>query len=330
MLPMRRRLVGSLFALLTASTAQAFDLPAVNLGFTSFLDGGPPSGPGWYFQEYLHYYDGDKLVGDDGNAALAPTPRGFEEHSADAFVAMQQLVYQSDTPLLMGGKWGLNFMLPIVNLDVSPDDSLAIQANDTGFGDLLVGPYLQWDPIMGPNGPKFMHRIEFQMILPTGKYDADHELNPGSNHFSFNPYWSGTLFMTPRWTASWRLHYLWNGKNDDPSNRTRFAIQLARPDLPVDDIRPGQAVHVNFATAYEVIPKQLRIGINGYYLNQITDTEIDGEDFDGRKEEVFAIGPGLAWHVSPETHVMANLYFETDAKNRPEGTRFNLRLVQHF
>jgi len=315
---------------LAAGNAPAFDLPSVNLGFTSFLDGGPPAGPGWYFQEYLHFYQGDKLVGDDGNAVLAPTPRGVEEHSADAFVAMQQLIYQSDTELLAGGKWGLNVMLPIVDLDASPDDSLAIQANGTGLGDLLVGPFLQWDPVMGANGPRFMHRIELQMVFPTGKYDSDHELNPGSNHFSFNPYWAGTLFVTPRWTASWRLHYLWNAENDDPSTRTRFAIQLARPDLPVNDIRPGQAVHVNFATAYEVLPKQLRIGLNGYYLNQTTDTEVDGEDLAGRREEVFAIGPGLVWHASPDTHIFANLYFETEAKNRPEGTRFNLRLVQHF
>ncbi len=320
----------SFLLLLAATSASAYDLPPVNLGFTSFLDGGPPSGPGWYFQQYLQFYDSDKLADDNGDSIHAPTPSGLKKHSVDAFVSLTQLIYQSDTPLLFGGKWGLDVILPFVDPDVSPSDSLALQANSSGLGDILIGPFLQWDPIMGANGPKFMHRVEFQLIFPTGKYDEDHELNPGSNHFFFNPYWAATLFINPRWTASWRIHYLWNDTNDDPSRRTRFALQMQDPNLEVNEIQPGQAIHLNFSSAYEVLPKQLRLGINGYYLNQITDTEVDGRDLSGRKEKVFGIGPGAVWHVTPETHLFANLYFESGAENRPEGTLLNLRFVHHF
>ncbi len=55
--------------------------PNVNLGFTSFLDGGPPAGPGLYLSEYLQFYTADKLV--DG-----PPGNNLE---VDVWVLMNQL-----------------------------------------------------------------------------------------------------------------------------------------------------------------------------------------------------------------------------------------------
>jgi len=304
-------ILGVLGGFLLGAPAWGYDLPALNLGFTSFLDGGPPAGPGFYFQEYIQYYSANDFSDDDGQKL--PLGDNVDFH---AWVSLNQGIYQSDMPILFGGKWGLDVILPIVSLDID-HNNLGLRDNGTGFGDLLVGPFIQWDPIMGKNGPLFMHRIELQMIFPTGKYDDDKQLNPGSNFFSFDPYWAATLFLMPHWTASWRLHYLWNAKNDDPGGG-------------LDDTRAGQAFHANFATAYEILPNRLRAGVNGYFLKQITDFEANGNDVEGHKERVLGIGPGIVYHFSPDNHLFFNAYFETAARNHPEGYRLNLRWTHHF
>jgi anthranilate 1,2-dioxygenase (deaminating, decarboxylating) large subunit len=301
-----------LLTALLATPVGAFDQPSVNLGFTSFMDGGPPAGPGWYFQEYIQYYSGDELEGNP----ISPNTE------VDVWVSLNQLIYQSDQELFLGGKWGLNVIVPVINIDA--DDPLPPQLitdNGFGVGDVWIGPFIQWDPIMGSNGPRFMHRIELQCILPTGKYSASNTLNQGSNFLSFNPYWAGTYWFTPKLTGSFRAHYLWNGKNDDP-----WKVFQA---LGARETEAGDAYHVNFALSYEVLPKQLRAGINGYYLRQTTASEFAGSDISGR-EQVLGIGPGAMWSFSQETHLFFNAYFEDHVHSRPEGDRFVVRLVHHF
>ena len=115
------RIVLSALVALTLFSGSAFALgqPNVNLGFTSFLDGAPPAGPGLYLSEYLQYYTADQ-INDESGDKIDP----FE--GVDVWVLMNQLIYQSDQTVLFGGKWGLNVMLPIVSIDadVLPDNEI--------------------------------------------------------------------------------------------------------------------------------------------------------------------------------------------------------------
>jgi hypothetical protein len=183
---------------LGAEVAMAQALPPVNLGFTSFLDGAPPAGPGFYFQQYVQYFSSREFKDESGDEIPLLG-------DLDLWISLSQLLYQSNQPVLFGGKWGIDVIIPVVSIDVDPGRIPVLSDSGTGIGDVLVGPYLQWDPIMGANGPIFMHRFELQTTFPTGKYKDDRVLNPGSNTFTINPYWAATLFIMPRWETSVRL-----------------------------------------------------------------------------------------------------------------------------
>ena len=96
-------------------TVAAYDLPGLNLGLTSFLDGGPPAGPGFYFTQYFNYYHASRLADGNGERALP----SFAGETLNVYLFLSQFIYQSNHDVLLGGKWGLDFIIPVVVTDLS-------------------------------------------------------------------------------------------------------------------------------------------------------------------------------------------------------------------
>ncbi|MFA5959666.1 MAG: transporter [Tatlockia sp.] len=309
-----RGLLG-LSLIVLSTLAFAYDEPVVNLGYTSFLDGGPPAGPGLYFQDYFQVYRANRL--NDKNGNKLPFPRT----DLDATVNITQLIYLTKKELL-GGKLGFSAVWPWV-LDINVHDGLPHHRLDAvdGASDLFIGPAIQYDPIMRKDGkgPRYVQRVEVDFVAPVGRYNR-YAISPSTNFFSLNPYWAATLWITPKWAGSFRLHYLWNAKNYHP--KVSFG-----PD--VHSTQAGQAVFANFATDYEINEK-LHAGLNGYVFNQITDTKANGIDYPGRREKVWAIGPGMLYSITKNQFVFLNLYSEFGARNHSQGTNGLLRYVFHF
>jgi hypothetical protein len=185
------------------------------------------------------------------------------------------------------------------------------------LGDISVSPFfIQWPEYKLFDMP-FFQRLDLLFKLPTGDYNRHSAVNVGSNVYSFNPYYTFTLVPMSRIEFSSRLYYLWNSENDEPFYRLRANNSL-----------PGQAVHINCAASYEIL-KDLRLGVAGYALYQITDDKLDGDDQAHSRERVFGIGPGLKYKIDTWSMYL-NSYYELGAENRPEGVKFAFRISKVF
>ncbi len=299
-----------------STTTQAYDLPGLNLGSTSFYDGSPaPAGPGWYLEEYLTYSRASRF--NDANGNKLPLPR----QDLEVVAPTTQIIYLGQ-PLANGAMPGITVInTSLAHVDVDDGLNNAALSSRAGFGDVIVGPFLQLPTLSRADGsPLLTQRIEADIVIPVGSYDRRRSINPGSNFWSFNPYYAATYWFNPKWSASGRFMYLWNGKNDDP--------QIAFGD-EVSDTQAGQALHANLTLQY-AIDQSLSLGVNGYWLKQITDTEVDGHAVSGRREKVWAIGPGLVYAFNKENVLSVNAYFEQEAENRTQGNKMVLNWLHKF
>ncbi len=282
-----------------SARAQILEPTSINLGATSFLDGAPP-GPGVYFFQYYQNYSAHQFKDANGQTVPFPSP------NLNISVAISQLVFLFDHDLpLLHAKPALDLLVPTVwtNLDYGAPGPFP-QSNGMGLSDITIGPALQFDPIKNADGRTiFVQRIEAQFIVPTGKYSNQRDVNPGDGYFTFDPYWAGTLFLTPKWEVSYRAHYLWNGRLDDPPARLNAQSALV-----------GEAFHINFASSYELIEKKLRVGVNGYFLDQTTATEVDGVRLPGR-ERLLESAPACSG-----TSAKTRISFSTIISNRRSET----------
>ena len=281
---------------LAGTPALALNQPPLNLGLTDILDGALP-GPGTYLTEYIQPYSANKikkvLGGGDLDVGVANT------------LAMTQFVHVYKHQVL-GGNLGADLLIPVVT--ISADSPLT--TNPGWFGDITVGPFLQWFDTKLFGMPYF-HRLELDFSIPTGEYDKKYALNPGSNHWVIEPYYAFTLFMTPKLSTSWRLHYTYSTENDDTH------------------VQPGQAFHFNYSVEYEFF-KGFRGAVAGYYLKQLSDDEVNGNKLSNSKEQVFAIGPAVSWAASPNFFLGLKSQWESSAENRPEGNRTTFRMTYKF
>lgn len=306
--PGRRSLVLAVGALCCGAlpggtSAQEVAQSPLDLGQTSFLDG--EGRPGFL----LETIGQGTVAGYAANAAGRAVPGTNTRWSANVTL---HPAYTSPLPLL-GGNPGIELLFPFTatHLDV-PNQPAATQG---GIGDVTISPFIQWS---GGTllGRPFASRLALQGVTPAGSYRASRLVNGGANVCQVSPYYALTWRPLDRWEVSVRLIYGWSSRNTAPT-----------PAFGVGSVQPGGQFAANYAASYAVMPG-LRLGLSGYVLRQVSDTRLGGRAVAGQ-QQVFGLGPGLLWNIGP-VRVIANLYREFGARNRPEGFNAIARLLIVF
>ncbi|HZC80837.1 MAG TPA: transporter [Nitrospiraceae bacterium] len=282
----------------TPGAAQV-QLPMVNLGDTNFEDGF--AAPGWFLQEFPSGYTAGELK--DSNGKTVPGSNRVTAYSTTTHVA-----FISKKRFLGGWLMG-EVLIPLVDLDVQL--ASGTEARVRGFADLTVGPGLQWPSKKIGNGV-FVQRAMIDVGVPTGKYSNTRAVNIGNHFVVVNPYYCFT-YERKKVEFSARLHYLWNSANNDPFVGSG-----------IKSMQPGQAFHMNYATSYPLF-NNVRLGFNGYWLQQLTNHEIKGVAVPNSKERTVGLGPGIQLG-GRGIWFRVNSYMETNVRNRPSGIKVMFRI----
>ncbi|WP_028224395.1 SphA family protein [Paraburkholderia ferrariae] len=296
----------------------------LDLGSTSFLDGFGGSPGDLAVQSYFTITHANAYK--TSNGANSPL---FNDPQLNVQTLVEQVLYELPTATtIFGGHPGIDVILPLVNMNPSftpppPYPGVTPTTSHAGLGDMNLGVLLQWDPVMVDGHPVFVSRAEVYGALPTGRYDPSADLNPGNHFWGVGITGSFTFLLGPNFEISLRPHYQYSFKNGEPASSAPL-------DPGIEDTQAGQVFYTNFAASYKVTDK-LRIGINGYYLRQLTDNRINGASVPDSREQVLGIGPGLFYDLRKSDKFWLNTYTETLVRNRFRNSAVvNLRWIHMF
>lgn len=322
----------ALLCLMSSAAMGYYQNPTLNWGYTDFLDGASISQPpGFVFNPKVSTYSTTTFR--DGNGDKQP---GRTTMSLLAFAP--QLIYTSPKKLPWGLTWGAQAQWHLVSIHST--SNIGMESNSALTGDTIFGPFVGRSHALGKDWA-FHWFGEFDVYAPTGSYDKDKAFNPGCNFWSFEPFLAMTLTMPYGFELSTRQHYVWNTKNNSVVNPVLTGVgdpTLATNPYATHDVKPGEMWHMNFSfsKSLDFITPLLRFGVVGYYGQQTTADQVDGNTWGNSKERIFGIGPAISYTYiregerKPTAIFSLKAYSESKAEARSEGTRVVFRMIMPF
>jgi hypothetical protein len=255
----------------------------------------PPAGTTSFFG-YALLYQGDSIRDDDG--------RKIPGVDFELFALAPRLVHSwsrgwAGFKLSSGVVWeGVH-----VKVDAGP-----VEDSDRGATLIGIEPlYLTrsfanntWHFLTGP-----------LIYLKAGSFDRNALANSTNGHNSIAYQVSTTWTPSARWEASLNLATEWKRENDENGYRggTAWGLTFGMGHRPFADPRWD-------------------LGFSGFYMDQFTDDEIDGQDIPGKvRTSKFAIGPKFTYWITPAAAIVTQYHREMDVHQGGDGDLFWLECV---
>jgi anthranilate 1,2-dioxygenase (deaminating, decarboxylating) large subunit len=298
---------------MSATAAHAWRQPVLNLGLTNVNDGAAPP-PGLYLSMYTLISTAPSAnVKDAALNGLFPDLKNLD--STTTAIA-PQIVWVSPWKCpVTGANFGFDFfpILGSISADLDGTGLPAGAVNNSPVGDMIFGPFLAFHrPLPGFGSLHWV--LEFDTFAPVGQYDSSKILQFAQNHWTIEPWLSFTLLGPYGTELSSRLHYTYNFTNDDFDGA---------------EMKPGQAFHMNYALTKEVCTPRLRMGVVGYYLQQLNEDKINGAKIIDSEEMAVAVGP-VVWYNKGDFIIEAKTHFDVEVENRPKAITGVLRVIYNF
>lgn len=331
---LRNQLSASVFFL--ATLAFAVRVGAVENGAVRIAPGwgggelAVPLLPGLVGTVGFNHYEASKVRDNEGNTPIVPIGSGLNAQLGARVrvdVMVPRLAYISNEKVF-GANVGVIALVPYLRKRQSftleglfppgfpaataagVQNQLNEQAASLGgsrgaWGDFEFAPVLSW----------YTDRVNFvfaaSVIVPTGQYDAASPVNAGSGKYAtFRPTLSAG-YAGDGWDAGARAVVAFNQRNKDTQ------------------VKSGSYYEIDFSLLKQV--QEVRLGVMGYVLQQVTKDNGPNVAPDGNKLRVAALGPGLSY-ANGDSSWLVDVKFlqEFGARNRTEGRSAWLSVSRRF
>ncbi|WP_319024675.1 SphA family protein [Microbulbifer hainanensis] len=282
-------------------------------GTTATLIDRAPLQTGWVVEPMYLHYSGD--FGANVNVPIAGVVAAGIDVDLDAVTA--GALYTFDKPVL-GAKYTAGAYLSWVDVKVTGSIETAFgnfgrRSHESGLGDTTLIPAM-----LGWQKDNWQYNALLTIHAPTGDYKTGRLANPGLNYWAVDP--------------SFGVAY---SNQASGFNATLFAGLTYNWENPDTDYQSGTLLHLDGSVQQMVKVGSgfLTLGLNAFYLNQVSDDEHPGRIVGEFRQRSSGIGPVIGY-VLPKGRCNLLLEFrwlpQLDTKNTTEGDYYWLKLVYQF